>query len=33
MKRQKDLLDIARLLESYPALKARVPGQILRQLA
>jgi hypothetical protein len=31
-KRKKDLLDIARLLESYPALRARVPDDILRQL-
>jgi hypothetical protein len=31
-KRKKDLLDIERLLESYPALKARVPEDILRQL-
>jgi hypothetical protein len=33
MKRKKDLLDIARLLESYPALKSRVPEDTLRQLA
>jgi hypothetical protein len=33
MKRKKDLLDIARLLESYPALKTRVPEDILRRLA
>ena len=32
-KRRKDLLDIERLLESYPALKSRVPEEILRQLA
>ncbi len=30
MKRKKDLLDIERLLESYPALKARVPEEILK---
>jgi hypothetical protein len=33
MKRKKDLFDIARLLESYPHLKARVPEDILHQLA
>lgn len=32
MKRKKDLLDIARLVESYPALKSRVPEEILSQL-
>ena len=32
-KRRKDLLDIERLLEAYPALKARVPEEILSQLA
>lgn len=31
-KRRKDLLDIERLLESYPALRANVPEEILRQL-
>jgi hypothetical protein len=31
-KRRKDLLDIERLLESYPALKSRVPEEILSQL-
>ena len=31
-KRKKDLLDIERLLESYPALRSRVPEEILRQL-
>jgi hypothetical protein len=31
-KRRKDLLDIERLLESYPALKTRVPEEILSQL-
>jgi hypothetical protein len=31
-KRKKDLLDIERLLESYPALKDRVPEEILRKL-
>ncbi len=32
-KRRKDLLDIERLLEAYPALKTRVPEEILKQLA
>jgi hypothetical protein len=31
-KRKKDLLDIERLLESYPALRFRVPEDILSQL-
>lgn len=31
-KRQKDLADIARLLESFPALRARVPQDILDRL-
>jgi hypothetical protein len=31
-KRKKDLLDIARLLESYPHLRERVPREILEQL-
>jgi len=31
-KRQKDLADIARLLESYPALRARVPAEVLARL-
>lgn len=31
-KRQKDLADIARLLDAYPALADRVPGPILRKL-
>ena len=31
-KRKKDLLDIERLLESYPALRARIPENILSQL-
>ena len=31
-KRQKDLADIARLIEKYPALRARVPGEILARL-
>ena len=31
-KRRKDLLDIERLLEGYPALKTRVPEEILSQL-
>jgi Nucleotidyl transferase AbiEii toxin, Type IV TA system len=32
-KRRKDLLDIERLLEVYPALKTRVPEEILSQLS
>jgi hypothetical protein len=31
-KRKKDLLDIERLLEAYPALKSRVPEEILKRL-
>jgi hypothetical protein len=31
-KRRKDLLDIERLLESYPGLRATLPGEILSQL-
>lgn len=31
-KRQKDLADIARLLEAYPALRRRVPGDLLDRL-
>lgn len=31
-KRQKDLADIARLLEIYPALRARVPADVLARL-
>jgi hypothetical protein len=31
-KRKKDLLDIARLLESYPGLKSRVPTGIVAEL-
>lgn len=31
-KRQKDLADIARLLEAYPNLRARVPDEILARL-
>jgi hypothetical protein len=31
-KRQKDLADIARLLEAYPALRAQVPADILARL-
>jgi hypothetical protein len=30
-KRRKDLLDIERLLESYPALSSQTPEEILRQ--
>ena len=32
-KRKKDLLDIERLLEAYPAIRSRIPEDILRQLA
>jgi len=31
-KRQKDLADIARLLESYPALREQVPAEVLSRL-
>jgi len=31
-KRQKDLADIARLLEAYPELRPRVPEEILARL-
>ncbi len=31
-KRQKDLADIARLLEAYPALRERVPAEVLAKL-
>lgn len=31
-KRQKDLADIARLIEAYPHLRANVPGEILARL-
>lgn len=31
-KRQKDLADIARILESYPALRSKVPQEILSRL-
>jgi hypothetical protein len=31
-KRQKDLADIARLLEAYPALRAQVPPDLLDRL-
>ncbi len=31
-KRQKDLADIARLIEAYPQLRAQVPEEILRRL-
>ena len=31
-KRQKDLADIARILESYPALRAQVPDELLSRL-
>jgi hypothetical protein len=31
-KRQKDLADIARLLEAYPALHSRVPAEIRERL-
>jgi hypothetical protein len=32
-KRQKDILDIARLIEKYPHLRARVPAGLLKQIA
>jgi len=32
-KRRKDLLDIERILEAYPTLRDRVPGEILQQLS
>ena len=31
-KRQKDLADIARLLEAYPALREQVPPELLARL-
>jgi hypothetical protein len=31
-KRQKDLADIARLLEAYPALRRQVPADVLKRL-
>jgi hypothetical protein len=31
-KRQKDLADIARVLETYPALRAMVPADVLARL-
>jgi hypothetical protein len=31
-KRQKDLADIARIVESYPAMRAAVPGELLERL-
>ncbi len=31
-KRQKDLADIARLVEAYPALRTQVPGEVLAKL-
>lgn len=31
-RRQKDLADIARILERYPALRERVPAEILDRL-
>lgn len=31
-KRQKDLADIGRLIEAYPHLRARVPGEVLNRL-
>jgi hypothetical protein len=31
-KRQKDLADIARILESYPDLKSQVPADLLAKL-
>ena len=32
-KRQKDLLDIARLIEKYPRLRERVPEDLLKRLS
>jgi len=32
-KRQKDILDIARLIEKYPHLRPRVPAELLKQIA
>lgn len=32
-KRQKDILDIARLIEKYPHLRPRVPADLLKQIA
>jgi hypothetical protein len=32
-KRQKDILDVARLIEKYPHLRARVPADLLKQIA
>lgn len=32
MKRQKDLLDIARLLETFPELRPSVPADLLAKL-
>jgi hypothetical protein len=32
-KRQKDILDIARLIEEYPYLRSRVPADLLKQIA
>lgn len=31
-KRQKDLADISRLIEAYPALRSRVPDDVLSRL-
>jgi hypothetical protein len=31
-KRQKDLADIARLLEAYPQLRNRIPAEVLARL-
>ena len=31
-KRQKDILDIARLIEKYPRLRERVPADVLKQI-
>jgi hypothetical protein len=31
-KRQKDLADIARIIETYPELRERVPAEILERL-
>lgn len=32
LKRRKDLLDIARLVEAYPRLRSSVPADVLREI-
>jgi hypothetical protein len=32
-KRQKELLDIARLIEKYPPLRERVPAELLKRMS